>query len=238
MRIMSWNCCGGLTTKAKLKYFNSFRPDLAILQEVGEPNLKALNATDTHFVTNNFKSKNEKGLAILAFNGWKIRVLPSDPDFEVFVPAVIYNENFEFNLLAIWSFNSRCKQGRFVGLKDQNLKELAFDHYRSLLADPCLVAGDWNVGATMPEWKSEHLKINAKLDGIGFTSLYHHSTGEAQGEEKLRTLISRKNGVKHVIDHMHGSDYFTRRMTRFFVDDFANVPGSDHTPLVLDIEES
>lgn len=128
MRIVTWNCNGGIADKTKLEYFKSFNADVAVLPEVRESHLKGLGVTDSIFVTNNKKIKSPKGLAVVSFNGFKLTALPSDPDLEIFIPAAVSGHGIEFRLLGIWNFYSRCKQGRYMG--QENLAQIAFDHYK------------------------------------------------------------------------------------------------------------
>ena len=45
MRVLLWNCNNGINKPQQISYFQSFKPDLAIIPELKEANLDALKAT-------------------------------------------------------------------------------------------------------------------------------------------------------------------------------------------------
>jgi len=233
MRIVSWNCGGGLGTKEKIAYFKALNADVAVVPELRESNIGLLKPDSFVWVTNNFETKAPKGLGILTFNGFQLLELPRDPEMEIFIPVQISKDSFKFNLLAVWNFYWACKQGRFKG--PRGLEFAAIEYFSPLFQENCVVAGDWNVGPTLSFARDEHFEIVRRFKEKGLRSLYHEYSKEAQGEESIVTF-KHTRGKKHLIDHIYGSEIFLKNMKSFDVHSFVQVVGSDHVPLVLEVE--
>ncbi len=232
MRIVSWNCFQGLANKEKVKYFRSLNADIAIIPEVREANAIALKPDSLIWDTNNRKSGSKMGLGILTFNGFIATELPRHSAFELYLPAVISKGKISFNLLAVWSFYSACKQGKYKGVV--GIEYDAINYYKDLFKDPCLIAGDWNNGPTLKN-PSSHYKIVEILSKYGMTSLYHTFTKEKQGSESVVTY-KHNRGNTHFIDHIYGSKSFVDKMSSFEIQPMSKVVKSDHAPLILDVE--
>ena len=153
MRIVLWNTNNGINQKSQIDYLKSFKPDLAILPELKEKNIETLEAVDSVWVTNNHKNKVPKGLGVLSFReNIKLELQEFDRDMEIYLPIIVSVDEFKFNLLAVWNFYSACKQGRFKDVKGEECLEYsALRHYKDFFRDPCLIAGDWNLGPTFAQ---------------------------------------------------------------------------------------
>ncbi|RYZ80716.1 MAG: endonuclease/exonuclease/phosphatase family protein, partial [Proteobacteria bacterium] len=172
MRLVLWNCLGGLKHPDKVSYLKSLKPDLLIVPEIREKHIDALKPTSAIWITNNHESKNPKGLGVLSFAGHDLQKLDADIDMELFLPIRTVFEGVPINLLAVWAFHSRCKQGRYKGkLGSYQLKRDAINRYKELFTQPSIVAGDWNLGPTI-EPKSFD-EITEMFGSSGLSNLYN-----------------------------------------------------------------
>ncbi len=236
MRILVWNCGCGLGSPAKLEYLKSFSPDIAVIPEVRKKNIEKINPEDSVWVTNNHKAGSQKGLGVLSFNGYHLEPLQRDEDMELFIPVRVSKAGLSFNLLAVWSFYHHCKQGRFKNVRGtESLEFSVIRHYRYLFTDPCLIAGDWNMGPTLAQ--GEFLKLMDLVGESGMKSLYHKHYELAHNESDHPTFKMNRKGMhfSHHLDHIFGSKYFYENMSELFIDGFKDEIYSDHASLVLDI---
>jgi exonuclease III len=234
MKILLWNVKEGISQKSQVEYFESFAPDLAIVPEIKEKNISGLSPDAAVWATNNHTNPSPKGLGILGFNGFKLEELERDEDMEIYIPLKVKNDEFSFNLLAVWNFYYACKQGRFKDVKgDDCLEWSALKHYRPFFNDPAIIVGDWNFGPTC--FEDSYLVLDETLEMSGMKSLYHMYHGLPPLESKHSTFKTTRQNFHH-IDHMFGSRFFLENMKSFQVDDFENVILSDHAPLVLEVK--
>lgn len=237
LRILHWNCMGGLSRKEKIAYLLSFNADIAIIPEIRQSNIDCINAIrkvhSSIWETNNFSSNNPKGLGVLSFGDYKITELPRDKEMEIFLPLMISRGSFSFSLLALWNFYSACKQGRFKGLEGPECLEYsALRFYEKHFKDPSLVVGDWNLGPTFS--LNTFLKLGEMLNAVGLKSLYHEHHGLQHHQSNHFTFRSNRNRFHH-IDHIFGSEFFHKNMNDYHTDSFTNVVLSDHAPILLEI---
>lgn len=221
-------------TKTQIEYFHSFEPDIAVLPELKESNIEALNPSSYVWITNNHQNSKPKGLGVLAFNGIELISLPRDEDMEIYIPLEVKSPELNFNLLAVWNFYSACKQGRFKDVKGEDSVEWsAIRHYADFLKDPALTVGDWNFGPTFSQ--AAFIKLCQMMSDLDIESLYHkfnNLTAEQSDHPTFKT--TRKNF--HHLDHIFGSSHFVNSMTNLTVGSFDDVVLSDHTPLLLETE--
>ncbi|RYZ77565.1 MAG: endonuclease/exonuclease/phosphatase family protein [Proteobacteria bacterium] len=218
----------------QLEYFRSLKADVAIIPELKQKNIAAINPESAVWVTNNHSAASPKGLGVLAFNGFKLEELPSDQEMEIFIPVRVSKDKFGFNLLAVWNFYSAAKQGRFKGAKGERTVEYAaLAHYKELFSDPCVVAGDWNLGPTFSP--VSYTRVSKMLLGSGLSCLYksHHSLPDT--DIGLPTFRHSRGEATHNLDHIFGSEYFVKRTSAFDVRPLAEAVLSDHAPVILDV---
>lgn len=233
MRLVLWNCGGGLGTAEKISYFKSFKADIAILPELRYRNIEQLSPDDSIWTTNGDPKKNPKGLGVLSFNGFKLKELERDPEFEIYLPVKVIKNDFKFNLLAVWNFYSACKGGRYKGV--EGIENDALEYFKPIFRDPCVIAGDWNIGPTLSFARGAHFEIVRFFGRIGIRSLYHAHSGEKQGAETMITHMHNRGGP-HIIDHVYGTKFFYNHLHSFEVHPFAKVVGSDHAPMLLELK--
>ncbi|MEI7441602.1 MAG: hypothetical protein WCK43_08255, partial [bacterium] len=152
MRILNWNCNNGISNKRQIDYLKSFNADVVIIPEIKKSNIKTLSPDSYVWATNNHLNLAPKGLGVLSFNGYTLEECPRDEDMELFIPVKVKSSKQSFNLVAVWNFYSACKQGRFKGVTGPECVEFsALKYYKDFLKDPCLIAGDWNLGPTFAQ---------------------------------------------------------------------------------------
>jgi exonuclease III len=234
MRIVLWNCDGGLARKPKVDFLKALEPDVAVLPEIREQHIEGLAPRDSRWVTNNSKTDSPKGLGVLTFKQYSLEDFSRDEEMEIYFPLRVRSQDFSFNLLAVWNFYYASKTGRFKGVRGKNSVEYtSADHYRSFLADPSLLVGDLNFG---PDFGRGFTKYCGVLNQIGLKSLYHQDADLDVGQTKLQTYKPNRGGKKYHLDHIFGSQFFQKRLARFHCEPLEKVPFSDHAALVIDFK--
>jgi len=238
MRVVLWNCKGGLQRKDKVEYLLGFKPDIAIIPEIRKAHVQALKPMDFCWVTNHPDGRSPKGLGVLCFGNYRLECLPRDEEMEIYLPLKIHNGSFSFKLLAIWNFYSLCKRGRFRGARGEAGVELAaLHHYRSFLPDPSLLIGDLNMGPTLS------LQCFSRLSGLlaemGFKDLSSIRATQISKGFNWKTFRMRRKEqfFYHHLDHAFGSPSFSERLNTFQIDEQAMDKFSDHAPVIIDFAD-
>lgn len=234
MRVLLWNCNNGINKQSQISYFQSFKPDLAIIPELKEANIRSLAPSSNIWITNNHSNSKPKGLGVLAFNGLTVKQLQTDEDMEIFIPVEVQKGDFSFKLLAVWNFYSACKQGRFKGVKgDGALEYVALNHYMPKMGSPSLIVGDWNLGPTFAQ--GAFLKICDMVKQYDYRSLYHQFY-ELSEEETRHSTFKTTRDTYHHLDQVFGCPFFQKRLGTFKIHDFDEVILSDHTPILMEFD--
>ena len=191
----------------KLDALLALRPDVAIVSECAAPALlsERLDLCRLAAAPVWIGENPHKGLAVLAFNGYRATLSPAYRPSLRFLAPVKIEGPVAFNLLAVWAQNV----SRGIRRKRQpGPLRLALRRYRDFLAGgPCVVAGDFdnNVVWDRPGWRVNHAGAVARLARAGLVSAYHEARGEAQGLEATPTLYWRdrlKGGPTYHIDYI------------------------------------
>ena len=237
MRVVLWNCKGGLKKKDKVKYLLDFRPDIAVIPEIREAHLQALNPQDYCWVTNHPLGKAPKGLGVLCFGNYRIEQLPRDEEMEIFLPLRIHGGLQAFNLLAFWNFYHLCKHGRFRGAKGEaGVALAALRHYSSFLADPSLFIGDLNMGPTLSQ--PSFARLSTVLEENGLKDLSRIKAQKSSNGSHWNTFRMRRKAkiFYHHLDHAFGSAFFEKRLDAFLIDEQAMELFSDHAPIAIEFQ--
>ncbi len=232
----------------KLDALRRLEPDIAVISECASPErLRALGALgdisgDPIWVGDN----PTKGLAVLAFNGYRLRLAREfHPTLRYLAPVHIAGPT-TCNLLAVWAQNLG---GGNVRKRQAGPLRRGLRKYRSFLTElPAIVAGDFNNNVIWhkPGYRINHGISVSILESYGLVSAYHARMGEAQGQETVPTLYWRdrkKDGPTYHIDYVFLPRIWLDRIRAFGVGTFEEWCGarlSDHVPVVVDvaIEES
>lgn len=212
------------------------RPDLAVLQEVAEGDLE--HEGESFWVGHN----ENKGLGVLAFNGFRIEPhVAWDRRIEFVVPFDVTGP-MDFLLMAVWAMHGRAVQ-RIDERPNRQQVLQALDAYAELIRSrPTVVAGDFNnaVFWDRPGKPSNHLAAVQKLDSLGLASAYHSNRAVEQGQEPEPTLfwIWREKPGYH-IDYIWLPKAWLSGLKALEVGDYTTWVASrlsDHVPLVADVD--
>jgi endonuclease/exonuclease/phosphatase family protein len=243
MRLVAWNC--NMALHRKLSALLALRPDVAVLSECASPERLAerLGAGVLDGAPVWIGANRDKGLAVLAFNGYRARLADDLYRRSLrFIAPVRIEGPTSFNLLAVWAqnFSDGIRRKRQPG----PLRLALTRHYREFLGTgPAIVAGDFNnnIFWDKPGYLINHSHTVSLLERYGLVSAYHHARGEAQGEETEPTHYWRdrkKDGPTYHIDYVFLPRAWAADMREMSVGSFEHWCGarlSDHVPLAVDI---
>jgi exodeoxyribonuclease III len=242
MRLVAWNC--NMALHRKLDALRRLAPDIAVVSECACPErLRALAALDD--ITGDpiwIGDNPNKGLAVLAFNGYRLSLAREfHPTLRHLAPVHITGPA-ACNLLAVWAQNV---SGGNVRKRQAGPLRRGLKKYKSFLSDgPAIVAGDFNNNVIWHKpgyWINHGISV-AILESYGLVSAYHARTGEQQGEETMPTLYwrdRRKDGPTYHIDYVFLPRAWLDRIRGFDVGSFEEWCGSglsDHVPVVADVD--
>lgn len=237
IRLVEWNVAMSLHSKARL--LPELNPTVAVLPETAHPDktrraLEAIGATSVQWIGGNLN----KGLSVVAFDGWHLRIDDSyDPGYQWVMPVHLTGPG-HLRILAVWDMNHR-------GSGHQSARQLgacraSIPHYNEFLsgeADLALISGDFNnsVYWDKPTKEVKFGDFMDQLESRGFVSVYHSQRGCRRGAEPDPTLWWLKN-----IDTTYHIDYtFVSRheaiegVTIGSPEDW--LAHSDHSPMTVDL---
>jgi len=243
MRLVAWNC--NMALHRKLAALLALKPDVAVLSECAAPERLAerLGAGAFDDAPVWIGANRDKGLAVLAFNGYRARLADDLYRRSLrFIAPVRIEGPTSFNLLAVWAqnFSDGIRRKRQPG----PLRLALTRDYREFLgAGPAIVAGDFNnnIFWDKPGYLINHSHAVSLLERYGLVSAYHHARGEAQGAETEPTHYWRdrkKDGPTYHIDYVFLPRAWAAGMREMRVGSFEDWCGarlSDHVPLVVDV---
>lgn len=223
LRIVSWNCAMGL--RRKLDPLLSLEPDIAVIPEASEKDLRAIDAPFTAW----FGTNVTKGLGVVGFRAGAYRLLaPQDDALPWYVP-------FEYEgltILGVWT-HVATRQLRYVRVLHSVVEKWG----ARLARGAAVTIGDFNSNTIWDREHGElcHSRLAERLNDLGMTSAYHRQTGEEQGGETLKTYAHTRNlRWQHHIDHAFLTDSLRSTLWIGPLEEW--LTWSDHAPLVLDIE--
>lgn len=224
MRLVSWNCYRG-ECRQRAAQLNSFRPDLVVLQECGEP----ASAADRQCVW--FGSRSIQGVGVVARGDWSVERGPVDPAVDSVYPVRVSGP-VEFHLLAVWA-QKRPTYVRAV------LDGLA--RYREFLtAAPTVVVGDFN---SHPRWDADAPEANHTVladllrRDFGLVSAYHAAASRSGVAAEEATLYWRwQEGQPFHIDYCFIPESWVARLGAVEVGGYREwADKSDHRPLLVEV---
>ena len=169
MKIVSWNCAGGL--RNKFSSLEALSADIFVLQECENPALSKDMAYREWAANYLWIGENKnKGLAVVAKTDIKLTKLDwADNQLQLFLPCLI---NDEITLLAVWTKGGESRNYRYIG---QLWKYLQI-HAHSLINQKVILIGDLNSNKIWDKKHSlaNHTHVVSQLTNIDIHSLYHH----------------------------------------------------------------
>ena len=236
MRLATWNCntsarITSATTAARVftaksKYMSDLQVDVAVLQEIAQPEIPDTSTTGW------FGQLLGRGVGVVTGSAYTLQSYPRDPSVRSVLPFRIFGP-ISFNLLAVWSCPERTSLRNYVRDVYNGL-----DRYAALLANgPTVVMGDFNSNATSDRQVGaiNHSTLARHLEDHGLASCYHRFFNVVQGQE------------------LHPTFYLYRHLDKSFHVDYCFIPAawhiedvhvgsyvdwrerSDHCPLVVDV---
>ena len=231
MNVVTWNCNGAF--RKKYETLSRFNADILVIQECEDPsqsNNDYLKWSGDYLWIG--KNKN-KGLVLFPKGSTKVTTLDWDDNgLELLLPCRV---NESFNLLAIWTKNPGPRKFRYVGQLWQYLQL----NKRKIGSDRIVLCGDFNSNAIWDDKHrgSSHSDVVNELKDLNIKSVYHQSTEEEHGLEKIATQYMYRNLEKpYHLDYAFMSDLLIDDKNSVVVgatEDWLSL--SDHMPLVFSI---
>lgn len=233
MKIISWNCNGGI--RSKFSYVDELDFDVCIIQECEDPSsspvIEYKNWAGTHLWIGENRNK---GIGVFVRNGNSVLLKNLiDGGNKLFLPFTVNND---VTVIAVWTKKSDKTSNSYVGQLWSYLK------LNSPNIDPtnCMIIGDFNSNAVWDNKRpnGNHSTVVEFLKALGIQSLYHLHRNEAYGEETEPThYMYRKKDKGYHIDYCFASNsiiekphYMTLGEPSYWLDK------SDHMPLIIEVE--
>jgi exodeoxyribonuclease-3 len=233
MKIITWNCAMAFRKKAGL--ILAHNPDILIIPECEHPDkLTGVLSTSNLSGILWFGNNNNKGLAIISFNDFKLTVAGNhNQALKTIVPIVVSKNEFVFNLFAIWAFNPLDKDGHYV---TQVWK--AIHYYEHLLMGiNNILIGDFNSNTIWDKKyrKGNHSHVVKYLEDKSIFSAYHLHHNQIQGSEAHPTFyLYRHRNKPYHLDYCFVSVGMAKQLKAVEVGayDFWT-RYSDHVPVIV-----
>jgi exonuclease III len=224
--------------RKKIKILDELNPDIAIIQEC--ENEEVLKRKKTNLSYDKFiwygKNKN-KGLGVMAFNGFDIELMDHNEGFEYILPIRVHKDRTEFILLAVWT--QLVNKNIYDSYVVQATR--AFIFYNNLLKkENVLIIGDFNSNAIWDNGAPKeynHSQMVVTLAKKNFVSVYHTKYKEDHGKEKIPTLYFTRNKNKpYHVDYFFIKESLLGSVKKFSIGNYEKyINLSDHMPLLLEI---
>ena len=239
MKIVTWNCNGGL--RNKLAPLGSISADLSIIQECEDPGRVTKPTEEYQTFSENYlwigDNKN-KGLGVFANKGFSLSEIPFNQSFgdgklKWFLPFLF---DGRIEMIASWAHRGDTGEFRYIG---QFYKLLL--NNQKIIQDQIFI-GDFNSNKQWDYKRSEgdHSSCVRILEDRGIYSVYHHIKKEEHGKEKQPTFFLQKKSEKpYHIDYAFSPMKHIAATKHFEIGDFSFWHQvSDHVPLVWEFEET
>jgi exodeoxyribonuclease-3 len=233
MKLVTWNCNGGLISKEKNKALFDLNPDIAIVQECSKRDAERA-AGETYRARWFGDPKQSRGLAIFHKHAWKIE--PKAEPTHNWIVACDVSGPAEFTLVAVWSCPAPGGEGRYIKLIRDS-----FDKNKDWFDSPqVVVAGDFNSNCLWdkPPHK-HHASMVSHLEERGLVSAYHSQHPEAQGDESQHTffMYRRQDKKPFHIDYIFMPTAWVNRVSGFEIGSASDwLKLSDHVPVSVDVD--
>lgn len=231
MKIVSWNANGKFSEK--FPAILEENADIYVIQECENP-LIIDSEEYADFASNYFwVGENQYyGLGIFAKDNVKLKLMDFDAKgLRYFIPV---NVNDDFNLLGVWT--NPDMDGTKTIYYPKEITEYYEEHKDSgFFNEDMIICGDFNCDVRL---KGSHAKnvyeVIEKLSECGLVDIYHHLTGEKEGEETKPTFYMYRHLDKpYHLDHIFSSSDKVKDLEIGDTDKWLQL--SDHVPLIFEI---
>jgi len=219
---------GGFERKAEA--LAGLAPDIAVVSETTRAAAERVGADAVAWRG----QEHQRGLAILAWNGWRIGV-PRFAALNHFLAAEAHRHDARMTIVGVWPLPLR---GDYVSALSHGLSEIA----RGLEGD-VIVAGDFNANPRWDHGKAPARQFATLIDELAardLRSVWHAHSGEAHGAERTPTFFWRMNLRQQFhIDYVFASARLRCQVRNAQVggyEDWVANGISDHVPLVVDFD--
>lgn len=219
MKIVSWNCRGKF--REKYSFLQKLDADIYVIQECENPKIHQKIADD--FCSNYYwcGESDSKGLGI--FLKSSIKAEKNDWQTYCLRNFISLRINDDFDLLGVWACSPYIEEYYIY-------QSINIDRYNKNI----VVIGDFNSNAIWDKKRNKrnHCEVVKQLERIGISSIYHHITGEKQGQETQKTFYLYKHRDKaYHIDHCFANK--ERILDYSILDTETWLKYSDHIPIEL-----
>lgn len=249
MKIVSWNCNGGL--RNKVDYLNKLNADLLIIQECEDP-AQSSNKDYQKWASNHLwlGLSKHRGIGVFARDGLLLKKLNWDRSFKISFSKHSHDVSWKtsdlklflpfevegYLIIAVWTKGSNKEVFSYIG---QFWKFLQIHRYD--IADRnVIISGDFNSNV---HWEKSdrwwnHSDVVRELAELKIHSLYHTFFDEDQGCETQPTFyMQRKLPKPYHIDYAFCSSGLLGNSAIEIGKAAEWLKVSDHMPLIMDIKD-
>lgn len=237
MKVLSWNC--NMAFRKKTDIFNTCPCDIAIISEC-ESKESILKDSHTSIQDIIWYGRNKhKGIGIMSFNWYKIRLLCNEIPFKYIIPIEISKN--DTTILLLWVWTQMVENQLYKSYVSQAAN--AFLHYKNIFSSykNIIISGDFNSSAIWDnDAKKEynHSQMVKILNDMQISSVYHKVNNLDHGKETEATLYFRKNKKSPFhIDYTFLSENLLKNINNFSIWEYEKyISLSDHMPIFTDFE--
>lgn len=229
MRLAAWNANHNArkrSFKANLALLDELAADVIILSETAAPEPADLDGIA--FIGST------PGLAVVARNGYVLSPHPSNAEAPAYSAGFAVSGPCSFDLLAVWPVSRKGDPSYH-----QRLMAMLDSYAPMLSSGRAVMAGDFNSSTRVTSQKRSHPRFVDAAASLGLVSAFHHTSGEAHGEESVSTYLHGSGPVREFhIDYCFVSDDLMSHSSVEVdqgVDWFAV---GDHRPIVLEVPDA
>ncbi|WP_299780488.1 endonuclease/exonuclease/phosphatase family protein [uncultured Formosa sp.] len=232
MKIVTWNCNGGLWKK--FKELENLNADILFIQECENPQVSK--HQDYKDWANNYiwigDNKN-KGICFFAKPEFKLDKLNwsniyEDHAVKYFLPVLLNNN---IKLVGVWAHSNNSPTFGYIGQFWKYL-QINKDNFKD-----AVVLGDFNSNKIWDKWDRwwNHSDVLNELNSIKLESVYHRFYLEEQGLEIKKTyFMHRKLEKGYHIDYVFTPESMMTGEYDLQIGDFKWLEISDHLPIVAE----
>ena len=229
MRIVTWNCCGGL--KAKFSKLVAMDADVLVIQECLRPFVDEQNKLQGWSCA--WIDGDKKGLAVFARMPWAI--LDAHPLPPKLSGMAMVDGPARVELYPVWTQVSKNPTLEYI----EQIHLLLDTIERTPISTGRVVLGDFNSNA---RWDADygeksHSRAVDRFRKLGMESAYHTFTGEVHGSETNQTHRNNKNKQNYHVDYAFLAQTLLSKLKSATVGPLEEwLSFSDHAPLILDLD--